>query len=86
MENEKVITLQELEDDYGKIAVALYNTSKRVKQRIAQVSKEMPFSRAWEEMANAYDFLKRMINDVDNFGDCVVKSYRYYEKEIKGGD
>ena len=83
MENEKEITLQELEDDYSKIAVALYNASKKVKCRISQLSKEMPLSRAWEEMVDAYESLKRMVNEVDEFGDCVVKSYRLYEETNK---
>lgn len=85
MENlQKKITLEELEKHYEDIYSALIYAIDSVKRRIAELVKEdMILTRQWESMEDAYDYLKKMSNDVEEFGDCVVRSYREYN-EYKG--
>lgn len=85
MENlQKKITLEELEKHYGDISIALIRAIDSVRGRIAELVKEdMGDTRQWESMVDAYDYLRRMNNDVEEFGDCVVRSYREYN-EYKG--
>lgn len=85
MENlQKKITLEELEKHYEDVSIALIRAIDSVRGRIAElVNEDMSETRQWEDMVDAYEYLRRMNNDVEEFGDCVVRSYREYN-EYKG--
>lgn len=82
MENlQKKITLEELEKHYEDISIALIRAIDSVRDRIAElVNEDMDLTRQWESMVDAYDYLRKMNNDVEEFGDCVVRSYREYNE------
>lgn len=84
MENlQKKITLEELEKHYEDISIALIYAIDSVRVRLAElVNEDMGLTRQWESMANAYDYLRRMNNDVEEFGDCVVRSFQEYNEYI----
>ena len=82
MENlQKKITLEELEKHYEDISIALIRAIDSVRGRIAELTREdMSETRQWEDMVEAYDFLRKMNNEVEEFGDCIVRSYREYSE------
>lgn len=82
MENlQKKITLEDLEKHYEDISIALIRAIDSVRGRIAELAREdMTETRQWEDMVEAYDFLRNMNNEVEEFGDCIVRSYREYSE------
>ena len=78
---DRKITLEELEKHYEDISIALIRAIDSVRGRIAElVNEDMSETRQWEDMVEAYDWLRNMNNEVEEFGDCVVRSYREYNE------